>query len=190
VTPLGFAPQGIPGGTWAYVQVLAIQQNGWVSAGADFISCNVNLSALPAVAYDTPPPFFPSTSQASPGTGNGFCVEPESRFDCVGSFSDDSLFQFQILRNGRELGENDGVGPVAFSVTRDGDLIYSTVENNAPYCIFGGNGPCNGWVYEDGIYKWTPGGAPVKSGRYKVGVNVNVNGDDSHWEAEFRVDLP
>ncbi|HSB02248.1 MAG TPA: SH3 domain-containing protein, partial [Anaerolineales bacterium] len=34
VTPLGFAPQGIPGGSWAYVQDAATQDKGWVSAGA------------------------------------------------------------------------------------------------------------------------------------------------------------
>ena len=28
VTPLGFAPQGIPGGTWAYVQDTASQEKG------------------------------------------------------------------------------------------------------------------------------------------------------------------
>lgn len=191
VTPLGFAPVGIPGGSWAFVQDTATQQKGWVSSGSDFISCNVELSALPAVAFGTPAPFFPSTSQASPGgTGNGFCVDPGSGLECVGLFSDESLFQFQIIKNGKYLSENNGVGPVSFTITKDGDLIYSTVENNAAYCIFGGNGPCKSWVYEDGIYKWTPGGTPVKPGKYKVGVDVTLNGDDSHWETEFKVTLP
>jgi hypothetical protein len=190
VIPLGFAPVGIPGGSWAYIQDSATKEKGWVSAGSDFISCNVKLSALPAVAFGTPKPFFPSTSQASPGTGNGFCVDPDSGIECVGIFSDDSLFQFQIIKNGKELDENDGIGPVSFTITRDGDLVYSTVENNAPYCIFGDNGTCNSWVFEDGINKWTQGGAPVEPGKYKVGIDVNLNGDDSHWEAEFNVKLP
>src|SRR5688572_26236531 len=38
VTPLGFAPQGIPGGSWAYVQDSTTQDEGWVSAGAQYIS--------------------------------------------------------------------------------------------------------------------------------------------------------
>jgi hypothetical protein len=190
VTPLGFAPVGIPGGSWTYIQDSATQQKGWVSAGSEYISCNVELSALPAVAFGTPTPFFPNTAQASPGTGNGFCVDPDSGIECVGIFSDDSLFQFQIIKNGKELDKNDGVGPVSFTITRDGDLVYSTVENNAAYCVFGGSGPCNSWVFEDGIYKWTQGGDPVKPGKYKVGVDVNLNGDDSHWEAEFKVKLP
>lgn len=191
LTPLGYEPQGIPDGTWAYVEDSATQQKGWVSAGANYISCNVELSEFPAVAYGDPQPFFPSTSQASPGTGNGFCVDPDSRLKCVGLFSDDSLFQFQIFRkNGKELGQDDGVGPVSFTVTRNGNFVYSHVENNVPYCIFGGDASCNTWVYEDGVYKWEQGGTQVKPGKYKVGVDVNVNGDDSHWEAEFRVELP
>jgi hypothetical protein len=190
VTPLGFIPQGIPSGTWVFIEDRATLRRGWVSAGSDYVSCDVDLSALPAVAYGTPPPFFPTTAQASPGTGGGFCIDPDSGLECVGFFSDDSLFQFQIFRNGRELGADDGVGPVSFTVTRNDDFVYEHVENNVPYCIFGGDASCNSWVYEDGVYKWEQGGTPVKSGRYKVGVDVNVNGDDSHWEAEFRVDLP
>ena len=49
LTPLGFAPQGVPGGSWAYVQDTATQDEGWVSAGAQYISCNVELAGLPAV---------------------------------------------------------------------------------------------------------------------------------------------
>lgn len=188
--PLGFAPQGIPGGSWAYVQDSATQDKGWVNAGAQYISCNVELAALPAVAFGTPPPFFPQSARSSDPDGNGFCVDPDSKYKCVGIFSDESLFQFQIIRNGNEVGENDGVEQVAFKVKKDGDVIYRTVENNMPYCLLGGNGPCNSWVYEDGVYKWTAGGDPVEPGEYKVEVDTTLNGDDSHWEVFFEVKLP
>ncbi len=191
VTPLGFAPQGIPGGRWAYVQDSATQDEGWVSAGAQYISCNIQLANLPSVAFGTPPPPpLPKSAQSSDPDGNGFCVDPDSEYKCVATFSDESLFQFQIIRNGIELGENDGVEPVEFTITKDGDLIYSTTENTVSYCIFGGNGPCNRWVIEDGIYKWTAGGTPVEPGEYKVGVNLFVNGEDSHWEVNFTLALP
>jgi hypothetical protein len=190
LTPLGFAPQGIPGGSWAYVQDSVTQDKGWVSAGAQFISCNVDLDSLPAVTFGTPPPFLPQSAQTSDPDGNGFCVDPDSKFKCVGIFSDESFFQFQIIRNGNELGENDGVDHVAFTVTKDGDVVYSTVENNVPYCILGGNGPCNSWVLEDGIYKWTAGGIPVEPGEYKVEVDTTLNGDDSHWQVFFDLSLP
>jgi hypothetical protein len=191
VTPLGFIPEGIPGGIWVYIEESATLRRGWVSAGSDYVSCNIDVSTLPAVAYGTPPPFFPTTAQASPGTGNGFCVDPDSGFECIGFFSDAALFQFQLFRNGRELSQDDGVEPISFTVTRNDNQVYRHVENNFPYCIFGDSGgACNSWVYEDGVYKWEAGGDPVKSGRYKVGVDVTVDGDDSHWEAEFRVDVP
>jgi hypothetical protein len=190
LTPLGFAPQGIPGGSWAYVQDSATQDKGWVNAGAQYISCNVELAALPAVAFGTPPPFFPQSARSTDPDGNGFCVDPDSKYKCVGIFSDESLFQFQIIRNGNEVGENEGVEQVIFKVKKDGDVIYRTVENNMPYCIFGGNGPCNIWVYDDGVYKWTPGGDPVEPGEYKVEVDTTLNGDDSHWEVFFVVKPP
>lgn len=190
LTPLGFAPQGIPGGSWAYVQDLATQNKGWVNAGAQYISCNVELAALPAVAFGTPPPFFPQSAQSSDPDGNGFCVDPDSKYKCVGIFSDESLFQFQISRKGNEVGENDGVEQVAFTVKKDGDVVYRNVEKNMPYCLLGGNGPCNSWVFEDGVYKWTQGGDQVEPGEYKVEVDSTLNGDDSHWEVFFKVKLP
>ena len=190
VTPLGFAPQGIPGGSWAYVQDSLSQDKGWVSAGSQFIFCNVELASLPSVAFGTPPPFFPESAQSSNPDGNGFCVDPDSGYKCAGIFSDESLFQFQITRNGNEVGENDGVEQVEFTVRKDGDRVYDIVERNAAYCLFGGNGPCNSWVFENGIYKWTPGGTPIESGEYKVEVDVTLDGDDSHWEVYFVVTLP
>ena len=133
------------------------QDKGWVSAGAQYISCNVELAALPAVAFGTPPPFFPQSAQSSDPDGNGFCVDPDSKYKCIGIFSEESLFQFQIIRNGKEMGENDGVEPVSFLITKDGNSVYSRVENNMPYCIFGGNELCNSWIIEDGVYKWDTG---------------------------------
>jgi len=198
VTPLGFAPQGIPGGSWAYVQDSATQAKGWVSAGSQYISCNVELSALPSVAFGTPPPPpLPKSAQNSDPDGNGFCVDSPSDYTCVGIFSDEALFQFQIIRNGIEQGENDGVEPVSFVVSRippdnsqDKVVVYEKIENQKPYCVLGGNGPCNGWVIEDGIYKWTPGGAPVEPGEYEMEVNATVNGDSSRWAVTFTLTLP
>ena len=190
LTPLGFAPQGIPSGSWAYILDSASQDKGWVSAGSQFISCNIELSSLPSVAYGTPPPFFPTSAQSSNPDGNGFCVDPDSGYRCVGIFSDESLFQFQIISDGVEVGEDDGVEQVEFTIRKDGDRVYGTVERNVAYCIFGGSGPCNSWVIENGVYKWTPGGTPVEPGEYKVEVDATVNGDDSHWEVFFVVTLP
>ena len=190
VTPLGFAPQGIPGGSWAYVQTES-QEKGWVSAGSQFISCNIELASLPPVEFGTPPPPpLPKTVQTSDPDGNGFCIDPDSGYQCVGVFSGESLFQFRILNNGNELGENDGVEEVAFRVSKDGNNVYSSTETNRAYCVFGGNGPCNPWVNENGVFKWTQGGDPVEPGLYEMEVNATVNGDSSRWAVDFTLTLP
>ncbi len=186
VTPLGFAPQGIPGGSWAYVQDPATQDKGWVSAGSQFISCNVDLSTLPAVPFGTPPPPpLPKSTQTSDPDGNGFCIDPGSGYQCAGIFSPESLFQFQILKDGVELGENDGVEQVTFGVKKDGEHVYDSTEVNKAYCIFGGNGPCNPWLVEEGVFKWTQGGTPVEPGEYEMEVFATVNGETSRWAVNF-----
>jgi hypothetical protein len=191
LTPLGFAPNGIPGGSWAYVQDQATQNKGWVSAGTQYITCDVEITSLSAVAFDQPPPFLPKTVQTSPGPGEGFCKDStNSEYSCVLTFSDDYLFQVQVFKNGVELNENDGVEPISFTVTKDDNVVYSNVENNAAYCIFGGNGPCNQWVFEGGVLKWKAGGTPVESGEYKVAIDVTVNGESSHWESFFTLAVP
>jgi hypothetical protein len=191
VTPLGFAPQGIPGGSWAYVQDQATQDKGWVSAGSQYISCTVELATLPSVAFGTPPPPpLPKSAQTSDPDGNGFCIDPDSGFTCVGIFSDESLFQFQIIRNGVELGENDGVEKVTFGVKKDGVHVYDSTEVNKAYCVFGGNGPCNPWIVEEGVFKWTQGGTPIEPGEYEMEVFATVNGETSRWAVNFTLTLP
>ena len=204
VTALGFAPQGIPGGSWAYVEDPATQDRGWVSAGSQYISCNVELSTLPPVDFGTPPPPpLPNSTQTSNPDGNGFCVDSSTGYQCVGIFSDESLFQFRILKNGVELGELDGVVEVSFAVNQNDEPIYEIVEVNEAFCIFGGNGPCNPWVVEDGIYKWRPGGPPVEAGEYEMEIFATVNDPtlpidetlpagqaQSRWAVTFTLTLP
>ncbi|HEX2995025.1 MAG TPA: hypothetical protein VHP14_09375 [Anaerolineales bacterium] len=198
VTPLGFAPQGIPSGTWAYVEDTATQDKGWVSAGSQYISCNAELAALPAIPFGTPPPPpFPKSAQTSDPDGNGFCVDSLSDYQCAGTFSDESLFRFQIIKDGIEQGQNDNVEPVLFTVSRlpSGDpsdkvTVYEKTENQMPYCVFGDSGgSCNRWVSEGGILKWTAGGAPVEPGEYEMEVNSTVNGETSRWAVTFTLTL-
>ena len=193
VTPLGFAPQGVPGGSWAYVRDTATQDEGWVSAGAQYISCNVELAALPSVAFGTPPPFFPSTSQVSPGPGTcgqgGITSDNTGDvYDCDVKFSDDFLIQMIILKNGQEIGEADGVQNVSFSVNiKDGDTIYSHTENNQPYCIFGGDSTCNPWVVEDSVVKWEAGGAILETGDYTISITPTLDDPSINlfWSADI-----
>lgn len=48
-----------PDGRWVLVQVMESGQEGWVSAGSDFISCNLSIGTLPSITPTppaTPPP--------------------------------------------------------------------------------------------------------------------------------------
>jgi len=191
ITPVGFAPQGIPGGTWAYVQAPPNQDKGWVSAGAQYISCNIDLPTLPAVPFGTPPPPpLPKSTQTSNPDGNGFCIDPDSGLICVGTFSAETLFQFQIIKDGVELNENNGVEQVTFNVKKDGEVVYTLDELHAAYCVFSGNGPCNPWTVENGVFKWSPGGTPVESGNYEMEVIATLDGDTSRWGVTFTLTLP
>jgi hypothetical protein len=199
VTPLGFAPQGIPGGSWAYVRDSLTQDEGWVSAGSQYIACNVQLAALPAVAYGTPPPFFPSTSQVSPGPGNcgkgGIIMDNGDVYDCSVEFSEDYLIRFVILKNGVEIGGNDGVQDVSFTVENNNDTVYVIVEENASYCIFGGDEVCNPWVFEDTDFKWESGGAIAENGDYHIEISANLIDSEGNflsmdWQADLTVTLP
>jgi hypothetical protein len=108
----------------------------------------------------------------------------------VGIFSDESLFEFKIIRNGNEQGQNDGVEEVSFNVKKDGNPVYSIVEVNRAYCVFGGNGPCNPWIIENGVYKWRQGGTPAEPGEYEMEVFATVNGETSRWGVNFTLTLP
>ena len=57
--PIGFEPQGVPGGPWVQARVESTNQIGWVSAGSQFVSCNLELSTLPEVEVPPPPKGVP-----------------------------------------------------------------------------------------------------------------------------------
>jgi hypothetical protein len=193
VIPVGYNPLGTPGGSWAMVRAPSTNQQGWVNADAQYIACNINLTSLPPVAVAPPPkPDFPQSVLSSIPDGNGFCIDPDSGYQCIVTFSDESLIQFQLKQAGRELNQTDGIEQVDFSIrTFDGDNpFYEITEVTSAYCLFGGNGPCNGWVVENGVYKWSPGGIPVQEGVYHVQIDVVLNGEFSTWKADFTISLP
>jgi len=197
VTPLGFAPKGIPSGSWAYVQDSASQDKGWVNAGEQYIACNVEVTALSQMAFDPPSaPALPNTSQVSPGPGTcgqgGIFNDNGDEYDCAVVFSDNGFIQFKVLKNGAEIGKADGVQSVSFSVTQNGDSVYDHTEGNAPYCIFGSDNQCNSWVLEDYVYKWEAGGAAVEKKEYTVKITPTLD-DPSinlYWSADIKITLP
>ena len=198
VTPLGYVPQGFRGGDWAYVQNTTTSDKGWVSAGPQYISCNIELASLSPVAFGTPPPApLPKTAQTSPGPGT--CGEggvPSDNgvdvYDCIVTSADDTLIQLAILKNGQEIGETTGVQNVVFTVSQNNNPIYTYTDEHYAFCIFGGDGPCNEWLLEDYIYKWAPGGAPVQVGTYNVSIVPTLDDPSVNlfWSADITISLP
>ena len=196
VVPVGFEPEGIPGGRWILIEASNGNPSGWITAGADFLSCNMDLNSLPAIeAAAPPPPPLPSSVRSSnPEGGCG----PDKEYQCDVIVTDESFLQFQIFKNGKELTQDDNLKQVSFSVRQgkqddNGPEVYSIVEGASAYCIFGGNGPCNTWPEGDYGPVWGPG-SPVSPGTYFVEIfaTVEENGDENNirWAADFDISLP
>ncbi len=187
VIPKGYNPTGIPGGAWAQVLDPASNQLGWVSAGADFMTCNIDLASLPQVAVaPPPPPPRPQVSNSQPdGSANGL----------VGDFifSPDFLLRMAVHLEG-ETEDGKGIQEVAFSVEdlATNKIIYERTERTAGYCIFGGGEPdCNPWPQTNYVITWGDGGPPVVDGVYNVRIAATGDGDATgNWNYDLTVDVP
>lgn len=191
VRPQGFNPTGVPGGSWVQVVDPATNQVGWVSSGSQFVNCNLDLTRLPSVAVEPPPPpQGPSVSNSQPqGTFDGF------DFELI--FSTRSLLRI-ALRVEDTDNDGDGVKSVKFIVeNEDGDLVYEKTEGQAAYCIFGGDDPnnCNPWPVTNYQVTWGQGGPVASDGTYKV--RIEAEGEDSfgsaifaNWRFDVTLDVP
>lgn len=189
VIPLGYNPTGIPGGPWVQVEDQANDLIGWVSAGDQYVSCNIDLTSLPSVAVAPPaPPPPPNTDNSTPdGTF------PES-FVWEADFDSQYFVRFLVhdTING-ETKDGEGITEVNFQVLDEsGNLVYERTERQAGFCIFGGGEPnCNPWILEDFVYMWEEGGEPVKEGDYKLLIVVIAeSGNQGNWNYDVSVNLP
>lgn len=177
--PIGFNPVGIPGGTWVQARVDSINRTGWVSAGAAFVTCDLDLTSLPEVAVAPPPKPTPPRISAGAVDGDNisafrFSLEygNESFVRMLVFRSDDPDEGFTPSKDGR------GVDTVQFIVTSpNGDrTFYQSTEGSAGYCIFGGGTPeCNPWTFENGEYKWGPGGELVTERDYELTIIMTAD---------------
>ena len=190
LVPLGFNPQGVPGGPWVQVRDVARNEIGWVSAGQQFVACNLDLSGLPAVAVAPPPP--PPPPNVTDSVPDGSCPEG---WVCELDFSNVYLLRMRVFDSlSGETSDGAGIEQVVFTVVdQDGRQVYQRTEVMAAYCIFAGGEPdCNPWTIEDFVYKWTPGGEAVQSGAYQI--IVDITGADGsttgHWEIDVELSFP
>jgi hypothetical protein len=205
LTPFGFNPVGIPGGSWALVSSADGAFTGWVSASSDFIACNIDLSSLPSVEVAPPPPTAIPTLTKTPATqgsapkvsNNGGFGDCPLNLTCDDSFSSESLSAVNAHSTDSNT-NGDGVDYVIFSIWDSNESVkfYERTEKTPLYCTFGGNGPCNGWTYEAGAFRWSSGGDPVEPGDYVVimtikGTTPDENGnDEGQLRHFFRITAP
>ena len=194
VIPIAYQPVGIPGGSWVQVENPANQQKGWVSAGSQYVSCNIDLTTLPQVTVAPPPTPVPPRAQTSNqdgtcGAGGNFDDEG-NEWDCAVVFSGGFPIGFVIYKNGEEVGGGAGIQNVVFRVDQGGSEVYRRRENDAAYCMFGGGGPCNLWILENYVYKWESGGTPIEPDRYKVNIDANMDNVSVtlHWDATVTIE--
>jgi hypothetical protein len=186
--PVGYNPIGVPGGDW--VQGIDPQniQAGWVSAGAEFIQCNIDLTTLPSVAVQPPPtPSAPRVSNKPPEGPTGGDIQYEIVMD------PNYLMQIRARIDGT-ANNGDGIDTVKFIIERNGQEVYTESEANPAFCIFKGGEPnCNPWPKTNGRYTWGEGGPVVETGDYQATTRITRDADNSYydqWTFTFTVDLP
>ncbi len=187
VNPQGYNPTGIPGGAWVQVVDPASNQVGWVSAGTEFITCSIDITALPAVAVEPPPPpQRPTVSNSQPdGSANGLTAEF--------IYSPEFLLRLAVRVDGGSS-DGEGVKQVVFTVVdkKTKQQVYERTERNAGYCIFGGGEPnCNPWPVTNYAITWGDGGPAVVDGVYNVRMAAEGNnGESGNWNFDLTVDVP
>ena len=193
LTPIGFNPVGVPGGSWVQVQDPAANDVGWVSAGAQFVNCSIDLNGLPPVDVPLPPPPPPPSFASSAPDGT---IHPDWVTELI--YDPDFLvrllaYDTQDYGSGPGAQDGDGIVTVTFQVIDpNGEEIWTRVEEFPAYCIFSGGEPdCNPWVIEDYFFRWGTGGPVVMDGEHHLSiVAVAEDGDTSNWNIDLDIDLP
>jgi uncharacterized protein YraI len=187
VIPVGFNPSGIPGGSWVQVRDEERNEVGWLSAGQQFVSCNIDLNILPQVAVAPPPP--PPPPSLTNSVPDGSC---SGDWECEIVFHPDFLVRIVVYDTNLYANpvDGDGITSVSFSVLNsNGQEVYQRLVTSTPFCIFGGSGTsCNTWIIEDHLHRWTPGGPPVESGDYIL--QIFVDGEEfetGNWTIDLNL---
>jgi hypothetical protein len=205
LVPFGFNLTGIPDGSWVLISPENGNFSGWVNSGAQYISCNIDLTTLPSVQVAPPPPTVtptptltptvrPSAPQVSNGVPGGTCPE---NLTCGITFTPQTL-AWVTAHFTNTTTDGEGVDYVYFAVKDQSESViyYETTETNPAYCTFGGDGPCNGWIYENNAFRWYRNGDPILSGNYKLIIIIQGTTPDqfgnnqAFWQVDFTVTVP
>ncbi len=216
VTPLSYVSSGFPQGEWLEVQVPTTGQIVWVTAGPQFVSCNITVSSLPGPAAIAPTPRPTATPTPISATVTPTRVvaglPPDVSNDVPGGacqrtdhiktrIETDPNFLYRVYARDDRAGQNDGDGMdfVRFTISDNFGTLYQREERTAGYCIFQGGEPdCRTWPFnEQGRYTWGQGGPVVSSGTYQVFIEVVSKETDPssdsnvcNWNFDMTVTVP
>lgn len=147
-------------------------------------------AARPTQTPTKPPPPQPTLPQlvveAIPGQLKARLLHPDY-------FPAKTDLNFRVEAYDPEVGNKDGAGikTVEFHILdNNGNEVLKQVEQNAPYCSFGGDSPCPVWVFRQQGNKW-PSGQPIQNGTYTLQINIHAqNSDkDENFDTQFDIQI-
>ena len=205
LTPLAFTALGFPDGQWLEVAV-ATGEQGWVSAGAAFVSCNIDPASLPPSDNIPPTPTVEPTNtpevvalaEGPPRITNNVPGGTKEEY-VIDEVIVDDAFLFRMWVADTRFGDGDGAGidHVDFTIaTLDkSQVIYENRENHAAFCVFQGGEPdCNPWLEDNGRFYW-PNSVEVQPGGYHATILVfpqhpAFQDEVWNWDFDFWIELP
>lgn len=167
--------------SWIEVRALSTGQSGWVSAGEQYVRCDLELLSLPLGLI--PPTPTPSVTPTPPTLVVGAI---EGTVDVV--VTDE--VRLEIRASDPSIGDENGVGIefVRFSILFEGEIVYESVDSSPRYCAIPGGPEC--FYLFPAPPEW-PNGEAIQQGLHTVRAIVYaLDGRTQTVEAEFEVDLP
>ena len=142
----------------------------------------------PTATKPAPPPPQPTLPQlvveAIPGQLKARLLHPDY-------FPAKTDLNFRVEAYDQEVGNKDGAGikTVEFHILdNNGNEVLKQVEQNAPYCSFGGDSPCPVWVFKQHGNKW-PNGQPIQNGTHTLQIVIHAQNSDKDMNFDTQFDI-
>lgn len=104
-------------------------------------------------------------------------------------FNGQMALRVEVFDTRRGQNDGDGIQTVTFTIVDNftGEPVYANVEEQHPFCLFGGNDPrCTTFVFAQNGLRW-PSGEPIYNDGYTVNIDILAfNGDQTQWRWLFQ----
>jgi hypothetical protein len=104
-------------------------------------------------------------------------------------FRDRAVFQVEVADTNQGSEDGAGIQSVEFQISDSSGLVYSKVEQTAPFCAFGGNDPlCPALVFAQAGNRW-PSGQEIRDEFHDVTIIITTTeGVRSDWFWSFEIE--